>query len=200
MPSTIWSAPSSPGNDASLVTSSFTISPALNDVSPSPCLISAGQISSATRIRLHATGSYIATTTASSITYGFCLTQSGIGISATASAVLCGSASIPAIVGTGMPFILDYSGVFNEASVAQNSTTAKVTGQGWIMRPGATVDLFALPSPMPITAAARTVTQTSTITGLNTLTNLIAQVYVIVAVNTGLTSITIDELTCELLG
>ena len=50
---------------------------------------------------------------------------------------------------------------------------------------------------MPQTAAARTVTQTSTITGLNTETNLYASLGLTVATNTGFTSVTVDEVTCE---
>jgi hypothetical protein len=53
---------------------------------------------------------------------------------------------------------------------------------------------------MPQTAAARTVTQTATITGLNTLTNLIAMLGITVATNTGFSNVVVDELTCELLG
>ena len=53
-------------------------------------------------------------------------------------------------------------------------------------------------SPIPITAALRTVQQTAT--GLVTNIPQTVMVGVTIATNTGLTSITCDELTCELLG
>jgi len=198
MPSTLWSAPSSPANDSSLTTSSF-VTATLTDISPAPCLIAGGTIMPGTRIRLHATGNYTATTTASALKWGFYLTQSGSAISATASAALAETASTAAVVATAWPFILDYSGVFNEVSVAQNAITAKITGQGWSLLP-ASLTTFTGPVPMPMTAAARTITQTATITGLNTLTSLIAMLGITVATNTGFSNVVVDELTCELLG
>jgi hypothetical protein len=156
-------------------------------------------ISSGTRIRLHATGNYTATTTASSLKWGFYLTAQGTAISATISAALAETASTAAVVATAWPFILDYSGVFNEVSVAQNATTAKITGQGWSLLP-ASLTTFTGPVPMPVTAAARTVTQTATITGLNTALNLVAMIGITVATNTGFSNTVVDELTCELLG
>lgn len=200
MPTTAWSGPPTPGqNDASLTTSSFTTA-TLTDISPAPCLIQAGTIVSGTRIRLHATGNYTATTTASSLKWGFYLTQAGSAISATASAALAETASTAAVVATAWPFILDYSGVFNEVSVSQNATTAKITGQGYSLLPVTDLAHFTGPTPMPITAAARTITQTSSITGLNTLTNLIAMLGITVATNTGFSNVVVDELTCELIG
>jgi len=199
MPATTWSAPSSPEqNDASLTTSSF-VTATLTDISPSACLIPGGTLQSGTRIRLHATGNYTATTTASALKWGFYLSQSGTAISATTSAILAETASTAAVVATAWPFILDYSGVVNEIAVAVNATTGKVTGQGWSLLP-ASLTTFTGPVPMPQTAAARTVTQTSTITGLNTLTNLIAQLGITVATNTGFSNVVVDELTCELIG
>lgn len=194
MPSTLWSAPSSQGNDSSVTTSTLATTP--TDVSPAPCLIPAGTINSSTRLRLHATGNYTATTTASSLTWGFYLTQAGTAISGTVSAVLA-SVAQTAVVATAWPFILDYSGVFNEVSVQQNATTAKITGQGYALLP-ASLTTFTLLA-MPVTAAARTVTQTSTITGLNTNTNLVAMIGLSVS-STGFSNVVVDELTCELLG
>ncbi len=199
MPVTAWSAPSSPEqSDSSLTTSSFTTA-TLTDISPAPCLIPGGTLVSGTRIRLHATGNYTATTTASSLKWGFYLTQAGSAISATASAALAETASTAAVVATAWPFILDYSGVFNEVSVSQNATTAKIAGQGYSLLP-ASLTTFTGPVPMPMTAAARTITQTSSITGLNTLTNLIAMLGITVATNTGFSNVVVDELTCELIG
>lgn len=199
MPITVWSAPSfSEQSNSSLTTSSFTTA-TLTDISPAPCLIPGGTVGLGTRVRLHATGNYTATTTASSLKWGFYLTGSGNAISATASAALAETASTAAVVATAWPFILDYSGVFNAVSVSQNATTAKITGQGYSLLP-ASLTTFTGPVPMPQTAAARTVTQTATITGLNTLNNLIAMLGITVATNTGFSNVVVDELTCELLG
>lgn len=200
MPGTLWSAPSSPGNDASLTTSSFTVSPALNDISPSACVISAGTLISGTRVRLYAAGNYTATTTASSIKWGFYLSQAGVAMGVTTSAILAETASTAAAIATAWPWQMFYSGVVNEQSVTANSTTGKITGQGWSMVLPTSLTAWGPPVPMPLTAALRTVTQTSTITGMNTLNTLTAQIAVTVAVNTGLTNIVVDELTCELIG
>jgi hypothetical protein len=198
MPSTLWSAPTAQPNSVSVTTSSFTTA-ALTDISPAVCEIPAGIISAGTRIRLHASGNYTATTTASALTWGFYLTQAGSAISATASAALAATASAAAVAATAWPFILDYSGVFNAVAVSQNATTGKITGQGYSLLP-ASLTTFTGPIPMPQTAAARTITQTSTITGLNTLANLIAMLGITVATNTGFSNVVVDELTCELLG
>ena len=117
------------------------------------------------------------------------------------------SASTAVVVATAWPFQLTYSGVVNGTSVQQNATSGKVTGQGWSLLPfsltswqnSATPFVFGM-LPMPVTAALRTVTQSATVTGLNTEANLIASIGVAVTTNTGLTSITVDEMTCELLG
>src|SRR6185312_11442962 len=108
MPSTLWSAPSSQGNDASLTTSSF-VTATLTDISPAACVIPAGTLISGTRIRLHAAGNYTATTTASALKWGFYLSTAGTAISATISAILAETASTAAVVATAWPFILDYS-------------------------------------------------------------------------------------------
>lgn len=200
MPGTLWSAPSSQQNDASLTTSSFTVSPALNDISPAACLIPAGTLLAGTRIRIYAAGSYTATTTASSLMWGFYLSNAATPVARTTSAILAETASTAVAVATAWPWQLYYSGVVNEQSAVANLTTGKITGQGWSMVLPTSLTAWGPPVPFPLTAALRTVTQTSTITGLNTLTTLAVNLAVTVAVNTGLTSITVDELTCELLG
>jgi hypothetical protein len=198
MPNTSWSGPSSSEqNDSSLTTSSF-VTATLTDISPAPCVIPAASLLGGTRIRLHATGNYTATTTASALTWGFYLSPV-TGISGTASALLCATASTAAVVATAWPFILDYSGVVNEASISANLTTGKVTGQGYSLLP-ASLTTFTGPIPMPLTAAARTVSQSATVTGLNTLTTLIAQLGITVATNTGFSNVVVDELTCEVIG
>jgi hypothetical protein len=195
MPGTLWSAPSSQQSAASLTTSSF-VTATLTDISPAQCLIPAGTLNLGSRVRLRAAGSYTATTTASSLTWGFYMNQAGTAITTTA-AVLAATASAAAVVATSWPFILEYTGVMQALSVAQNATTAKIVGQGWSLLP-ASLTTFTGPLPMPVTAALRTVTQTAT--GLNTETNQVVSLGLTVATNTGFSSVTVDELTCELIG
>lgn len=198
MPGTLWSAPCSPQNFTSVTTSSF-VTATLTDISAAQCFIGASQLNVGTRLRLYAAGSYTATTTASALKWGFYLSTAGTAISATVSAILAETASTAAVVATAWPFILSYSGVVNAISVAQNATTGKITGQGFSLLPSS-LTAFTGPVPMPVTAALRTVAQTATVTGLNTEANLIAQVGITVATNTGFSSVTVDELTCELIG
>jgi hypothetical protein len=196
MPGTLWSAPSSPQQGAaSLTTSSFTTA-TLTDISPSQCLIPAGTLNLGTRVRLRAAGEYTATTSASSLTWGFYMNQVGTAITTTA-AVLAATASAAAVVATAWPFILEYTGVIQALSVVQNATAAKIVGQGWSLLP-ASLTTFTGPLPMPVTAALRTVVQTAT--GLNTETPQIVSLGLTVATNTGFSSVTVDELTCELIG
>ena len=196
MPGTLWSAPSSQQQGASsLTTSSFTTA-TITDISPAQCLIPAGTLNLGSRVRCRAAGSYTATTTASALTWGFYMNQAGTAITTTA-AVLAATASTAAVVATSWPFILEYTGVIQALSVAQNATTAKIVGQGWSLLP-ASLTTFTGPLPMPVTAAARTVTQTAT--GLNTETNQVVSLGLTVATNTGFSSVIVDEMTCELIG
>lgn len=194
MPGTLWSAPSSQQSSASLTVSSFTTA-TLTDISPVPCLILPGQLNLGTRIRLFAAGEYTATTTASSLTWGFYMNQVGTAIGTT-NVTLAATASTAAVVATAWPFQLYYSGVVQSLSVNQNATTAKIVGQGSSWLP-ASLTTFTQ-AAFPVTAAARTVTQTAT--GLNTETAQYIALGLTVATNTGFSSVTVDELTCELIG
>jgi hypothetical protein len=197
MPGTLWSAPSGQQQSASsLTTSSFTTA-TLTDISPAPCLIPAGTLNLGTRVRLFAAGSYTATTTASALKWGFYMNQAGTPITTT-EAILAETASTAAAVATSWPWELYYSGVMQALSVNQNATTAKIVGQGWSMVLPTSLTAWGAPAPMPLTAALRTVTQTAT--GLNTETTQNVMLGLTVATNTGFSSVTVDELTCELIG
>jgi hypothetical protein len=76
------------------------------------------------------------------------------------------------------------------------ATNAQVMGQGKAYVP--LTITTTTQTQIPITAALRTVQQTAT--GLVTNIPQTVMVGATVAVNTGLTSIACDELTCELLG
>jgi len=196
MPGTLWSAPSGQQQSSTSLTTSSFVTATITDIGPAPCLIPAGTLNLGTRVRIRASGSYTATTTASALTWGFYMNQAGTPITTTA-ALLCATASAAAVVATSWPFILEYTGVMQALSVNQNATTAKIVGQGWSLLPSS-LTAFTGPVPMPITAALRTVTQTAT--GLNTETTQNVMLGITVATNTGFSSTIVDELTCELIG
>jgi len=195
MPGTQWSAPSSPGNVASNTVSSFTTA-TLTDVSPGTCLIPAGALNPGTRLRITATGSYVATTTASTITWGLYVNQAGTAIGTT-PAVLAVSPAISAVAVNGITWLAEWFGHMAAVSTT-TGTSASCVGHGQ-MNTGATSLTGAMAVyPMPVTVAGMTVAQTAT--GLITYTEQNVFVGVTIGTNTGLTSITCDELTCELIG
>src|SRR5215469_14177051 len=203
MPGTLWSAPVPALNNTSEVMSSFTTA-TLTDISPSQVIINPPQLNQGTRVRLLAHGSYIATTTASSLKFGFYMTAASTATIANplvaTSAVLAESASVAAVAVTGIPWIIQYWGVINKiSSPIVGTTNATIVGRG-TMTLGTSLTAVTV-APIPQTLAAVTVAQTGT-PGFGMVTNIAQLVSVgcTVATNTGLTSVTCDELTCELLG
>lgn len=203
MPGTLWSAPVTALNNNSLVLSPATAT--LTDISPAQVLVYPPQLNVGTRVRLVAHGSYIATTTASSITWGFYMTAASTATVANplvaTSAVLGVSPATTCVAVTGIPWIAEYWGrISTLSSPVIGLTNAQIVGRGR-MTTGSSLTAFASPVPIPQTLAAVTVAQTGT-PGFGLVTNIaqLVSVGVTVAVNTGLTSITCDELTCELLG
>jgi hypothetical protein len=203
MPGTLWSAPVPALNNNSLVTSSFTTA-TLTDISPAQVIINPPQLNVGTRVRLTAHGSYIATTTASTLTFGFYMTAASTATVANplvaTSAVLGVGPANTAVALTGIPWGMQYFGVIQKiSSPIIGTTNATIVGRGyqWI---GSSLTAIAL-TPIPQTLAAVTVVQTGT-PGFGMVTNIAQLVSVgcTVATNTGLTSVTTDELTCELLG
>jgi hypothetical protein len=199
MPSTAWSAPAQYLNNTSLVTSSFTTA-TLTDISPLPVILVPPQLGSATRVRLVAHGSYIATTTASSLTFGFYMAQVGQIITATGAVTLTQGPSIAAVAVTGIPWILEYWGVVNKLTdPVLGATNGQITGRGRLTLGTSLTAVTVYPTPQ--TLAATIVAQGAT-PGFGMVTNTaqLVSVGVTVATNTGLTSITTDEMTCELIG
>ena len=203
MPGTLWSAPVPALNNNSLVTSSFTTA-TLTDISPAQVIINPPQLNVGTRVRLTAHGSYIATTTASTLTFGFYMTAASTATVANplvaTSAVLGVGPANTAVALTGIPWGMQYFGVIQKiSSPIIGTTNATIVGRGyqWI---GSSLTAIAF-TPIPQTLAAVTVVQTGT-PGFGMVTNIAQLVSVgcTVATNTGLTSVTTDELTCELLG
>jgi hypothetical protein len=199
MPTTAWSAPAQALNSASLVTSSFTTA-TLTDISPAPVVLVPPQLAVGTRVRLVAHGSYTATTTASTLTFGFYMAQVGQAITAAGVAALTAGPAATAVAVTGISWILEYFGrITSLTDPILGATNAQIVGRG---RFTVGTSLTALTtSPTPQTLAAVTVAQGGTPGfGLVTNTAQLVSVGVTVATNTGLTSITTDELTCELIG
>lgn len=204
MPGTLWSAPVPALNNTSLVTSSFTTA-TLTDISPAQIIINPPQLNVGTRVRLTAHGSYIATTTASTLTFGFYMTAASTATVANplvaTSAVLGVGPATTCVAVTGIPWGMQYFGVINKISSPTNGglTNATIVGRGFQWA-GTSLTAISF-TPIPQTLAAVTVTQTGT-PGFGMVTNIAQLVSVgcTVATNTGLTSVTTDELTCELLG
>lgn len=203
MPGTLWSAPVPALNNNSLVTSSFTTA-TLTDISPAQVIINPPQLNVGTRVRLVATGSYIATTTASTLTFGFYMTAASTATVANplvaTSAVLGVGPANTAVAVTGIPWGMQYFGVIQKiSSPVIGLSNATIVGRGyqWV---GTSLTAISF-APIPQTLAAVTVSQTGT-PGFGMVTNIAQLVSVgcTVATNTGLTSVTTDELTCELLG
>jgi hypothetical protein len=198
MPSTVWSGPVPNLNSNSLLVSSFSTG-TLTDLSPAQVILWPGMLSVGTRIHLRAYGNLISTTTASSIIWGFYMNSTATNNIATTPATLAATAST-AIVNTSsvaFPWMLEWDGHINAlTSPLVGATNAQVNGQGKAYVP-LTITTFTQ-TAMPITAALRTVQQTAT--GLVTNIPQTVMMGVTIATNTGVTSITCDELTCELLG
>jgi hypothetical protein len=194
MPATFWSAPTQEGNAAPFVQS--TISAAVLDVSPGQYLIPAGMLDVGTRLRIVAWGQYIATTTASTMAFGFYMNNPGTTILTTPAVLTLGPA-VTAVVAT-MPWQLEYFGTITAASVVANATTGQIIGRGRFFSPVTSWVTAGNWVITPQSAAAQTVQQTAT--GMNTATTQNILVGATVTTATGLTSITTNELTCEVIG
>jgi hypothetical protein len=193
MPATFWSAPTQEGNAAPFVQS--TITAALLDVSPGQYLIPAGMLDVGTRLRIVAWGQYIATTTASTITWGFYMANPGTVIG---SAVVLGVGPAITCVASTMPWMLEYWGTITAMSVAANATTGQIIGRGRFSCPLTSWTTAPSEFIVPQTVGAQTVQQTTN--GMNTATTQNILVGATVTTATGLTSITTNELTCEIIG
>ena len=196
MPSTVWSGPVPNLSSNSLTVASFTTA-TKTDLSPAQVILWPGMLSVGTRIRIIATGNYTATTTASALTFGLYMNSTATNNIATTPAVLAESSSAAAAVATAWPWRIEWFGhVRALTSPLVGATNGQVFGSGQIFLP---TSLTAWTNnPIPVTAALRTVQQTAT--GLVTNIPQTVMVGLTVATNTGFSSATCDELTCELLG
>jgi hypothetical protein len=193
MPGTEWSAPADGGNASPFVQS--TITAAVLDISPGTYLIPAGSLDAGTRLRICAWGSYIATTTASTMAFGFYMNNPGQTILTTPAVLTLGPA-ITAVAST-MPWELEYKGVISAESTT-TGTAGSIVGRGRFFSPVTSWTTAGNWVITPQTVGAQTVAQTAT--GMITYNEQNIFVGCTVTTATGITSITTDELTCELIG
>jgi len=205
MPGTLWSAPVPALNNTSVTVTSGTLGTTLTDISPAQVIINPPQLNVGTRVVLTAHGSYIATTTATSVTLGFYMTAASAATVANplvaTSAVLGVGPSLAVFNGTGQ-WEMEYVGRITQLSEPLSSlTNAQIVGRGRLFWLAAAGGAWTSVNSIPQTTAAASVAQTGT-PGFGMVTNIAQLVSVgcTLAVNTGFTSITTDYLDCELRG
>lgn len=194
MPSTMWSAPVAPLNIASV---SPAIAAALTDVTPSEVVLLPGQLNLGTRIRLYAHGEYTATSATPTVILGFYVNQVATPITTTAATLAASTTNAASATATAWPWSMWWNGRVTALSgPADAANSAVVYGQGECKFPSSLTAWTT--SPIPLTAALRTVTQTAT--GLLTTTAQKVMVGTTWSTTTGVSSFTCNEFTCELLG
>ena len=196
MPSTLWSAPVPPLGVAS---NSAAVAAALTDYSPQETVILPGQLLLGTRIRLRAYGSYVSSAATATPTWGFYLSNAGTSLVAATSLALAVTAAIT-VANTGSvswPWKMEWDGQVRTVSTAV-AGTATYFGNGKFDNPASISTFAAASAAFPITLALRTATQVAG--GGNTQLGQMVSVGIFPNVTTALTTMTCDELTCELLG
>ena len=201
MPQTLWSAPAAAGNNQPFVQS--TITAAVLDITPGAASgtvggqyeIPAGMLNLGTRLRIVAWGSYIATTTASTMAFGFYMNNPGVTILTTPAVLTLGPAVTA--VSTTMPWMLEYWGLVAAVSTT-TGTTGSIVGRGRFTANVTSWVTAETTNIAPQAVGSQTVAQTAT--GMITYNAQVIQVGCTVTTATGITSITTNELTCEVLG
>jgi hypothetical protein len=193
MPSTVWSGPVPP---LGIVSATPAVAAAITDLSPQQTVLWPGMLAVGSRVRIVAQGNLITTATTATPIWGIYMNAQGTSL-ATTPAILAASAAVanPNTSSVAWPWRITYVGTLRALS-GISGTAASMFGMGELSLPTSITAWTA--SVIPITAALRTVAQTAT--GLNTNTPQTISVAVTPNVTTGITSITCDELTCELLG
>ncbi len=194
MPQTLWSAPVAPLNAASI---SPALAAALTDVSPAEVVILPGQLNLGTRIRLYAHGEFTTTSATPTVKTGFYMNQVGTAIGTTEAILAETTTQAVGAASTAWPWAMWWNGrIVALTGPADAANSATVYGQGEALWP-TSLTAWAH-SPVPLTAALRTVAQTAT--GLSTLTAQKIMIGTTWSTTTGVTSFTCNEFTCELLG
>lgn len=195
MPSTLWSAPIAP---LGVVSNSAAVAAALTDYSPQETVIPGGLLNAGTRIRLHAYGSYVTSAATATPTFGFYLTNAGSSLTGTSLPLAVTPAvTVANTASASWPWEMHWYGQVRAVSTAA-AASAVYFGQGLFNNPLSISTFATSPVVIPITAALRTATQVAG--GGNTQLGQMVSVGIFPNVTTALTTITCDELTCELLG
>jgi hypothetical protein len=195
VPGTLWSAPQPNLNSAS---ASPAIAAALTDISPSEVLIRPGDLALGTRIRLFACGEYTTTSATPTCILGFYMNAVGTAIGTTAAKLGATSAVNSGASSTAVPWQLIWYGFVKALTGPADAANASVYGQGRLYWATTLTAWAQAGIPFPVTAAERTVAQTAT--GLITTGTQKVMVGSTWSTTTGVTSMTCQELTCELIG
>jgi hypothetical protein len=196
MPITLWSAPTQEGNGQPFVNS--TLSVALLDMSPGTYLIPAGQLDVGTRLRIVAWGSYIsASSTTTTLTFGLYM---GAPATAIGSCVVLGiGPAVTVVAVAGMPWMIEYFGTITAASTTASTTAGQIVGRGRFSWTSTSFTATYSTAIIPQTLALQTVAQATA--NMNTATTQNVLVGCTLGTTaTGMTSITTNELTCEIIG
>ena len=186
----VWSFPLQPFDSAA---GTAVTAAALTAGTPTPPPVAPPIQLAGTSIRITANGEITSTSATPTCTLGFYVSPEGTAIgSATA---ICVSAALPiSASATAWPFMMKYEGTFRSLSTSSGGNGV-LHGSGYVLWWG-NVGLTGTgtPNPMPITAAARTVST------INTYSNLQFDVGVTLSVTTGAPSVTITDFNVELMG
>lgn len=146
-----------------------------------------------TQVRIEANGEITSTSATPTCTLGFYISPQGTAIGS-ATAICTTAALAISASATAWPFMMKYLGTFRSVSTSSGGNGV-LHGAGYAMWWG-NVGLTGAASvnPMPVTAAARTVST------VNTYANLQFDVGVTLSVTTGSPSVTITDFSVEILG
>jgi hypothetical protein len=196
MGSTVWAEPVLSVLGAT-ATASPAIAAALTDISPYQQVIPANKLVPGSRVRIRAAGNMVTSAATATLVQSFYMNGETAAF-ATTPAILCATAAVvvPNTGSVAWPWEMDYYGIMLGVS-ASTGTSASIRGRGKSFLPSS-VSAFSAPQAMPITTALATVAQTAT--ALDTRVNQNIFVTTTLNVTTGVTSITCEELTVEILG
>ena len=187
----VWSYPCQPFDTAAGTAVTATT---LTAATPSPPPVSPPIQLPGTSIRITANGEYTSTSATPTLTLGFYVAPEATAIGS-ATAICTSPALVISASATAWQFSMKYEGTFRSLSTSSGGNGV-LHGQGWVAFAATTTGLTSAMSlfPMPVTAAARTVST------INTYANLQFDVGATWSVTTGSPSVTITDFNVELMG
>jgi hypothetical protein len=186
----VWSYPVQPLDTTA---GTAVTAAALTAGTPSPPPVLPPVQLAGTGLRIVANGEITSTSATPTVVLGFYLGAVGGAIGS--AAVLCATAPLAiSASATAWPFTMVYDGTFRAISTSSGGNGV-IHGQGYVLWWG-NVGLTGTgtPNPMPVTAAARTVST------INTYQNNQLDVGVTLSVTTGAPSVTITDIDAEVMG